>query len=77
LHPASCDTTRLEGDYALYDDGWRCALSLRRYKKGGGVEARFFSYDRVGGAFDAVVSLDPDVPYRLQLMVSNFNEALA
>jgi hypothetical protein len=68
------EPSRLEGDYALYDDGWRCSLSLRRRSRGG-LEARFFSYERTTGAFDATVTVDRDVPHRLQIDVRGpFNE---
>jgi len=73
LEPAAFDPSRLDGDYAFYDDGWRCRLSLRQ-RLDGGFDARFFSYDRTVGAFDAAVSVDPEQPHRLRLVVSGFNE---
>jgi hypothetical protein len=74
VQPAVFDPSRLAGDYAFYDDGWRCSLSLRQRSERG-FDARFRSYDRTEGAFDVDVWLDPELPHRLQLTVSGgFNE---
>jgi hypothetical protein len=71
--PLAFDPRRLEGDYALYDDGWPCRLSLRS-QSDGGLDARFVSYDRTTGAFPARIALDAVTPHAVRLVVSNFNE---
>lgn len=73
LQPAVLDPNRLEGDYAFYDDGWPCQLTIRRQAKGG-LSARFFSYARTEGAFSARLSLDHALSNRVEIVVSNFNE---
>ena len=71
--PAVFDPGRLDGDYALYDDGWACRLSLRRSEIGE-LEAAFHSYERTTGDFEAAVSADQEVSHRVNVVVSEFNE---
>jgi hypothetical protein len=73
LEPASLPLDRVFGDYAFYDDGWRCRLSLRPGEQGA-VEAHFFSYDRTQGSFAARVAVDSASVPRLEISVAHFNE---
>jgi hypothetical protein len=67
--PVPVGPQRLVGDYALYDDGWRCGLALRWSENR--LESRFISYDRTAGRFDSSITVDGN---RVELTVHGFNE---
>jgi hypothetical protein len=73
LQPVALPASRLAGDYALFDDGWRCSLSLRETADGGLV-SRFRSYDRNEGEFVSSITVGGEAPNRVTLVVHDFNE---
>jgi len=64
---------RLAGDYALFDDGWRCSLRLQRTVEGG-LTSRFYSYDRNEGEFESSITVGGEAPNLVTLVVRDFNE---
>lgn len=69
------DAAAMSGVYAMYDDGWRCKLTLTVDDGNApSVLVRYVSFDRFRGAYQASASFDPDVPRLLRITVRDFNE---